>query len=96
MDYALRRDAAAPKDVFQQQTPQESGTYSGLPCLAPTVCAKGFIRIWVLSTTQPLSLYAGMSVPESTLLKTSYKPTSTEQFPGGITLVLLQALPAKA
>ncbi|TDU06136.1 mannosyltransferase [Streptomyces sp. 846.5] len=96
MGYALRGDSTAPKNVFLQQTPERSGTYTGTPCLAPTVCAKGYKRIWLLSTTQPTSLYAGMSTPLANLLKLTYKAASTQVFPGGVTLVLLQQAPVKA
>ena len=96
LGYALRGDSAAPKNVFVQETPEQSGTYTGTPCLAPTVCANGYKRIWLLSTTQPVSLYAGMSAPLTSLLKLTYKTASTQVFAGGITLVLLQQVPVKS
>lgn len=95
MGYALRADPGAPKNAFLSQTPDQAGTYSGVACLAPALCAQGLTRIWLLSTAPAASLYVGMSAPQVSLLKLNYKQVSTTNFPGGITLVLLAQIPAK-
>jgi mannosyltransferase len=95
MDYDLRDDAGAPKNAFLSQTPEQAGTYTGVACLAPALCAQGLTRIWLLSTAPTASLYTGMSAPQASLLKLNYKQVSVRTFPGGITLVLLGQIPVK-
>ncbi|MFI1092174.1 glycosyltransferase family 39 protein [Streptomyces sp. NPDC020917] len=93
MAYHLRGAAQPLSGVYVMVPPEQDGTYTGTPCAAPVVCTKGVDRIWLVSTADAATPYAGMTADQGAFLQTEYKPSIAREFAGGLRITLFERVP---
>ncbi|RAG81397.1 hypothetical protein DN069_33000 [Streptacidiphilus pinicola] len=93
MAYNMRGSSLQPKDVFLAESPADSGTYEGKPCVVPSTCAAGVQRIWLISTSTTASFYDGLPTKQQMVLTQQFKVVSEQRFVGQLRVVLLERRP---
>lgn len=82
MSYEFRDVADPPRDVFLRQTPQSIGAFLATDCRQAEACARGFDRIWVVSSASTPDPLGKMPSREADLLRSHYHRVSTYRMAG--------------
>lgn len=82
------RGHSMPADVFVMIPGRELGWYLSKECESPTLCARPYQRIWLVTTATPKDPTTELYKPKATVLRTEFTIVSVQQFIGSRVVLL--------